>query len=396
MPIELAPPPYMSATGKTETTASSYEMEEEEDIFDLKFNEDAQTQPYLSLGLTPLSQLSPPDTTVQSSGGDSYFFPSMLPPVTPISSVFSMNGTTSSGVGIPVDSPFQLGPGGTMVMPEAYPVAGGPGAGEPLSNARRMGRRGKHEVNSHSQGYAMKLEPVLEQNSLDEPTRDTFGDPLYQRSNANGMGSSSSSAEDPTFALLNSSDINERGDSSRPPPHLRRKVGKRRKSGTRRKLDEDSWDDHDSEDLVMRNGALMQPYDFPVKLSREENSPRQEGRRLRQQLREQELTRQKEKLRLKLLEEEKAHWMQQEQRAAQIVHDYGSTRQRKGEQMISPHSSGLVLEQAMHFEAQAQLQGLRSTGPTSGHNLIRLENNAESLSYNSNSIVNTSNQFSVL
>lgn len=348
-------PPYTAATA-TARTGSSYEMEED-DIFDFKFNDDAHTQPYLSLGLTPLSQLSPPDPGTTSSTGE-YFFPSMPPPVTPLgSSVFSISGSSSSAG--PIDSPFQLG-NGNMMMPEANPVMGD-------SAIRRTGRRSKHEVSMQSQGYAMKLEPVPEQScSLDDSFRDVYSNPL------NTESSSSSSGEDPSYQLLHPEMNNKL------PAHLRRTTGRtRRKSGTRRKTDEE-----EEEIMIWNQGSV----DFPVKLSREENSPRQEGRKLRQQLREQELARQKEKLRQKHLEEEKAHFAHQIQRAAQIAQDYGSTHQRE-DQMMTSHNSGLVLEQAMHFEAQAQL----------------MQNSHLSVPYYSsknegasNYIVNTSNQFSVL
>lgn len=350
-------------------------------MFDFKFYDDAQTQPYLSLGLTPLSQLSPADPGPSSSGtGDSYFFPSMPPPVTPISSVFNMN-EPSSAPGIPVDSPFHIG-APNMVMPEANPV----GSAE---SARRTGRRSKHEVSTHSQVYAMKLEPVPEQSSLDDSFQDVFGNPHNQ-----DMESSSSSAEDSSYLLLNLAEEN----NSKLPPHLRRKMGKRRKSGTRRRLDEEEagWGDDDG--TVMWNKPLREVVgEFPVKLSREDNSPRQEGRRLRQELREQELARQKQKLRLKHLEEEKARLMFQEQRAAQIAHDYGSTRRREisVDQVTSPsHGAGagrLVLEQAMRFEAQAQLLQDLNLSATSS-----TRQSSESMESNKNYIVNTSNQFSVL
>lgn len=369
MTIETAPPPYTSATvtGKT-ASASSYEMEEEDDIFDFKFNDDAHTQPYLSLGLTPLSQLSPGDTGPPSSTGDSYFFPSMPPPVTPISSVFNM---PSSAPGIPVDSPFQFESSG-MVMPEANPV----GSAESANVARRTGRRGKHETSTPSQGYAMKLEPLLED--------DGFGTILNH-----DVESSSSSAEDPSSHLLLSPfDAND----SKLPPHLRRKTGKRRRSGTRRKLEDedDGWGDN--EGIVMWNKSLKD--DTPVKLSREDSSPRQEGRRLRQELREEELARQKETLRQKHLEDEKARLMIQEQRAARIAKDYGSTRQREVnvDQAICPLSSSggrLVLQQAMRFEAQAQLMQDLNISASPVHMHTRQPSDT-------NYIVNTSNQFSVL
>lgn len=346
-------------------------MEEEDDIFEFKFNDDAHTQPYLSLGLTPLSQLSPADPGPPSSNGDSYFFPSMPPPVTPISSVFSMPSSAPSG--IPVDSPFQI-ESGNMVMPEANPVGSVESA---AIVGRRAGRRGKHETSTPSQGYAMKLEPVPEQScSLD----DGF-DPIINHN----AESSSSSAEDPLSHLLSPSD-------AKLPTHLRRKTGMRRKSGTRRIMEDD-----DCEGTIMWNKPLRDVVgDSPVKLSREENSPRQHGRRLRQELREQELERQKQALIQKHLEEEKAHLRFQEQRAAEIARDYGSTRQREVniDQAISPHRHAggrLVLQQAMRFEAQAQLMQDLNLSSSSVSPVYGAKQPDET-----NYIVNTSNQFSVL
>ena len=368
MTVESVPPPYTSGTaitGKT-NSASSYEMDED-DVFDFKFD-DSQTQPYLSLGLTPLSQLSPPDHGPPSSGGDSYFFPSMPPPVTPISSVFSINGS-SSGAGIPVDSPFQLGTG--MVMPEANPAADTGSS----SSRRTAARRNKHDPISHSQGYAMKLEPVMEQScSLDE-----YADPRHM---ANGLESSSSSAEDSSMFLLHPNQA-----ENKLPQHLHRKAGRRRKSGTRRMIENESWD-QDQETSVIRNKAQSDAFDFPVKLSREENSPRQEGKRARQIARNQEIERQKEILRKKYMEDEKTRLMQQEQRAAQIKQDYGSSRRTDPSLALSPRSGGLVMEQAMRYEAQAQL--MQEMQLSSSPNINSSRTSAP------NVIVSTSNQFSVL
>lgn len=352
-------------TGKTEATASSFEMDEDDIFLDFKYD-DAQTQPYLSLGLTPLSQLSPPDPGPTSSVADSYFFPSMPPPVTPISSVFSINGSNSNP-GISVDSPFQI-QGAGMVMPEANPPAG-----EPTSTSRRTGRRNKHETSNHSQpGYAMKLEPVLEAEQSCSLENNVFAGPQI---------SSSSSAEDPNYSLLQSSETL--------PSHLCRKTAKRRKSGTRRKMEEGD----DDESKIIQNSAFLEVIDFPVKLSREENSPRQEGRRLRQKMREEELSRQKEKLRQKQLQEERARLLHHDQRAAKIMQDYGSSQQHKfeGNLSVSSHSNGMVLEQAMRFEAQAQfMKDTESSSPGQNHS-----RQTEPVNSN-NVIVSTSNQFSVL
>ena len=387
------PPPYVSAaTGRSEATASSYEMEED-DIFDFKFD-DAQTQPYLSLGLTPPSQLSPQDPGQTFSGGDSYYFPSMLPPVTPISSVFSINESGSS-VGISVDAdPFSIS-SGSMVMPEANPVA------EPQFNgsSRRtaIGRKSKHDhVNAHSQGYAMKLETVPEQScSLDDSFSDRYSDPLKPRNMTSNMDSSSSSAEE-------SNNLLHRGPSidCELPRHLRRKAaaGKRRKSGTRRVLEEDNWVP-DKEATTFRNRNVAEPLDHPVKLCRDD-SPRTEERNVRKQMREQELERQKEILKRKMMEEERARLTRQDQRAAKIIQDYGATRQHGGrhggELVQSSNPSNLVMQETMRYEAQLQiLKQQDSSSAAKAPQTFSPRRSSEETS-SSNNVIKTSNQFSVL
>lgn len=372
----------LTATGKSEATVSSYEMEEEDD-FDLKFNDEAQTSHYLSLGLTPLSQLSPPDpgtpTGGSSVGGDAYFFPSMPPPVTPISSVFSMSGS-GAGVGIPVDDTLVVSNMG-MVMPDANPMSEAMNSG--VSRRSGGGRKNKHEISSHP---PTKLEPVPEQSCSLDDSFDLFYDSHMPKNANNGLGSSSSSAEDPSSTLLQAPAHPSNNELL--PTHLRRKTGMRRKSGTRRKQEEEEEIELDS--TVLRNRNIPD-FEYPVKLGREENfmnqySPRQEGRRMRSKMREQELLRQKEKLQMKLLEEEHAHLKQQELRAAKIAQDYGATRQREG--ATDPmQNSGLVLEQAMRFEAQAQLF---SSQPKKGNA------SPQHVPHQPDKIIKTSNQFSVL
>lgn len=73
------------------------------------------SQPYLSLGLTPVSQLSP-DPLMSSSTGTSElgFFPSMLPPISPVSSMMNANG------GLPMDDDMtdNQPPLDNLVMPD--------------------------------------------------------------------------------------------------------------------------------------------------------------------------------------------------------------------------------------------------------------------------------------
>ncbi len=349
-------------------------MEEDENL-DLKFNDDSHTQPYLSLGLTPLSQLSPTDLgEAPSSGADSYFFPSMPPPVNPISSVFSLTASSPSH-GIPVDSgsAFNIS-NGVMVMPEANPTASTDsilGGGV----ARRGMRKSKHEVGALSQGYGMKLEPVPEQScSLDDSFGDLgFGNP--PKNIPNGIISSSSSSAEDSSNLLPIKLLKE--------PVLSRKTGKRRKSGTRRRMEE-GWDDGE-EMMVLDNKNVSDPFESPpVRLSLglkntniEASSPRQQGRKVRQEMRDKELIRQKGQLRQKILEEEQSRLMRRDQRAAKIVQDYGSTKQHA--QPDSPYAPGLVLQEAMRYEAQMQLME-----EGTNQNIVP------------NDIVNTSNQFSVL
>ncbi len=73
--------------------------DEEDELIDLRFHEDMISQPYLSLGLTPISQLSP-DPLMSNSTGTSElgFFPSMPPPMSPISSMMN-----SAGISVDVD-----------------------------------------------------------------------------------------------------------------------------------------------------------------------------------------------------------------------------------------------------------------------------------------------------
>ena len=129
----------------------STDYDEDEDEGQLVLPDYDASQAYLSLGLTPLSQLSPDAHTSNDFG----YFPSMPPPVAPsTSSIFSMSTSTSS---LGMDNPFSLHSGGgqsngiidSSTMPDAYP--------------ERRCRKNKYETQPLSQGFPMKLEPVLEQ-----------------------------------------------------------------------------------------------------------------------------------------------------------------------------------------------------------------------------------------
>lgn len=123
--------------------------EDSESLIDLPFHEDMISQPYLSLGLTPLSQLSP--DPVNSIGGDYGFFPSMLPPVSAIAPV--ING------GMQVEE-LEMD---NLVMPEAMPMSYS--VTEPRKLPRRVRDvRGEGMTRAFSNS---KLEPVVEQSSLE-------------------------------------------------------------------------------------------------------------------------------------------------------------------------------------------------------------------------------------
>ena len=127
----------------------STDYDEDEDEGQLVLPNYDASQAYLSLGLTPLSQLSPDAHTSNEFG----YFPSMPPPVAPsTSSIFSSSSSLA------MDNPFSLHSGGgaqlngiidSSMMPDAYP--------------ERRSRKNKYETQPLSQGFPMKLEPVMEQ-----------------------------------------------------------------------------------------------------------------------------------------------------------------------------------------------------------------------------------------
>lgn len=135
--------------------------DDNESLIDLNFSEDIISQPYLSLGLTPLSQLSP-DPLASSSNTELGFFPSMLPPVSPLTSL-------NTGTGISVDTEHSPGHHelDNLVMPDAilsYPV--------PLNDipAKKNRRQPKQTSDFTSNGNVSGnriLGPLIEQRSLE-------------------------------------------------------------------------------------------------------------------------------------------------------------------------------------------------------------------------------------
>ena len=371
--MDHPPPPY-HATGTTITgttmssksgnSTSPYDIEDE--YFDLQFNDDP-TQAYLSLGLTPLSQLSPQDHVGPDSDGNN-FFPSMPPPVMP--SAFNS--------GIPVDSPFNISgsSGNGIVMPDAFPGV----TDQPRKSSGS--RRSRHDHNPLSQGYPIKLAPVPEQS---DPVDDNYSEPYSgQRSRHghrlyNGRGreessSSESNDEASTLMMFPSADLDSGSNSQ-----LQRQGGRRRKSGTRR-ID-NGWSQSSQDAMVFSNEAALRDdipeRDIPPYLA--ESSPRRKGKYLRQQAREEELRRQQELLIRKQEEEERRRILQQEHRAAMIAKDYGSTRYREvdiDQQVQRSQGSSRVLQEAMKFEAMQMMQererGVGSQNSEASNNFERM------------------------
>lgn len=326
---------YHNVTSATSTgrPPTQYEIDEDE-LIDLRFNDDA-TQPYLSLGLTPLSQIdnySPDDLTDNNERLG--FFPSMPPPVSALTSVFSINPA-----GISVDHNIQSPNGGHMVMPDALP----PDTGGSRSRPNSSSRRGKADMSSLSQGYAIKkkLETVPEQStSLEDGYNNSFRRSHNQHGGlTNGIGGTSSSSgsgdhsNDFEQLIFPSADTSI-SIASR---SLQRQKGLRSKPGTRRYSDldsnsQDSNSQRQGSGLVVSNIGVKKPgnedYDHPVKLDRFSSlgSSREEGLYIRSKAREQELIRLKESR--MTLEDDRRIRLLQDQRISKSTHDYGSTRVR--------------------------------------------------------------------
>ena len=326
------PPPYTTTSTTTKSNTGPTTSYEEEDDVDLNFTDDFPSQPYLSLGLTPPSQLSP-----EPNPNDFGFFPSMLPPVSPAASMFPSSG-------IPVDSPFNLSSGqqppAINGMPEAIP-----------SESKR--RRVKHDP--LSQGYGIRLETVPEQSGSVE---DCFSEPYNAMNGRHLFGSNSSdeTRSESTNLLFPSA----HGSGDLAPIHLQRHKGKRRKSGTRRMEHgvEPKRDYGATSETVFSNRAVIEngfDDDIPVKLEREDRSPRRAGKHLRQRQREKELEKQKELLMKRAEEDERQRRLAQKQRIARDL-----SRNHETSVDYGTDSNSIVLKQAAKFDAKAQLMAEQS------------------------------------
>ena len=391
--MDHPPPPYHATgttftgttlTSKSGNSTSPYDIED--DYFDLPFNDDP-TQAYLSLGLTPQSQLSPNDHTGSGSDGNN-FFPSMPPPVMP--SVFNP--------GIPVDSPFNISgsSGGGMVMPDAFPTVT-----DPPRKGSSGSRRSRYD-HPLSQGYPIKLPPVPEQS---DPMEDGLYNGGRQRSrqeifNERDDSSSSSNDLEETSFMFPSADLDTSSSSQ-----LHRQRGLRKKSGIRRV--DNGWSQSSQDGMVISNRSAIGNHrdDVPerdIPLYDRRGSPRQRGKHIRQQARERELQRQREILMRRTAEDERRRILQQEERAAMIAKDYGSTRYREvdiDEQVEKSQGSSRVLQEAMKYEAQMQLMQERSSqGLTPGMNYDRMSQERQRPQRQSSNghIVNTYDQLTTI
>ncbi len=351
---------HTSGTGRS----SPYAEYEEDELIDLQFCEDP-AQAYLSLGLTPLSQIDnfPASNDLLDNGGGSEglgFFPSMPPPVSPMSSVFSLNNT-----GIPVDSPFNINTSSSggergMVMPDAY-------LADTTSSRRSMGsRKGKLDLNAAlSQGYAMTLETVPEQSgSLD--VDNGYGGHIGIITNGNAESSSDSfEGSNERDNLFPSADIGGSNLS------LTRQRGVRKKSGTRRGSDYLAGD----VGMSFLNKDFDGDVDLPVKMDRHGSiSPSSEDKFIRQRAREKiesrELAKQRELQRQRVAEDDRRKRLLQEQRGktGSGGRDYGSTRSREtssnkfqqsgfvsGYQRRLSREGGTTFDQQQRYQREQQL-----------------------------------------
>ncbi len=309
-------------TGASSRT-SPYAEYEEDELIDLQFSEDP-TQAYLSLGLTPLSQIDnyPASNDMLGNGSEGIgFFPSMPPPVTPMSSMFSLNSSHGSSSGIPVDSPFNITSGG-MVMPDALPMDAGV-----TSRRLGVGRKGKQDINPLSQGYAMTLETVPEQSgSLDVDNFNERYIGIITNGNAGSTSSDSFEASDRDNLIFPSADNLS----------LTRQGGRRGKSGVRRSSDHLNGSiDNLNRELVFQNRDIDEDVDMPVRIDRHGSvSPSSDDKFIRQHAREQakgrELSKQRELQRQRLIDDERRRRSLQDPRVQVLSSsDYGATRTRE-------------------------------------------------------------------
>ncbi len=92
----------------------------------------------------------------------------------------------------------------------------------------------------------------------------------------------------------------------------------------------------------------------PVRLT-PSYSPRQEGKVVRQEMKEVEIYRQKELPRKKSKEEEQARLLNRERSMQKIARDYGATRQQASNHEMQHLPFNVVQQEALRIEAQMEL-----------------------------------------
>ena len=352
-----APPPYH---GK-HTSDEYYDNDEEdnESLIDLNF-EDVISQPYLSLGLTPISQLSP--DPMGSSGTDFGFFPSMLPPVSPITSVMHATGISVD----PDDSP----PHQHLVMPDAmlnsYNLA-------PMDSRRKKQSRQDNRMGgTNGQFYGNGvLETLVEHRSLevDDVTNNISGfskgttnshDSLQTRGNRT-VSVSSSEEEDEGSGLF----VFPSADTDSPlAPRKRTKVRRSKRLEPSLDFDDDFTDMYYGRGTALsrmkQNGSTagigygnlpgVSYMDPNFGLDIEPISPNDQFKDRRQQARDRAKAEQKALLIERKKEEDLRKLKNSKLRHDQIAKDYSTFTDHK----TAPRGS--VLQQIARFDAEVELK----------------------------------------
>ena len=327
-------------TSSSMEKSSDYDEDDDEQLVLPDFD---PSQAYLSLGLTPLSQLSP-DTNASSEFG---FFPSMPPPVAPSNSLFS---ASSSGTSLTMDNPFSIHSSGqssgsiidSSMMPDAYPE-------------RR--RRSKHENTLPlSQGFPLKLEPVLEQSPPFTGSELSGKQNGFTSTDESSEESPSPSRDTDQFMFPSAVATPEFSRLSQGRTAMRKRPAK---SGSRENL-------HVTSPQKGPSGGYGSLGVSTRETRRQTLSPSQEAKKKRQQAREVEIARQKEELKKKLEWEESERRRQQELRMARIAKEYGHSRDPTNlhylpastVNALNPHEmtnghgdANAVLREAARFEA---------------------------------------------
>ena len=348
------PPPYHGKHPSDEY----YDDDDEEDnesLIDLNF-EEVISQPYLSLGLTPISQLSP--DPMGSSGTDFGFFPSMLPPVSPITSVMNATGISVD----PDDSP----PHQHLVMPDAmlnsYNLA-------PMDSRRKKQSRQDNRMGgTNGQFYGNGvLETLVEHRSLevDDVTNNISGfskgtsnshETRGNRTNLITTSMSSSEEEEEGLFVFPSADTD-----SPLAPRKRTKVHRSKRQKPPLDFDEDFTDMYYGRGTALsrmkQNGSTgygnlpgVSYMDPNFGLDIEPISPNHQFTDRRQQARDRAKAEQKALLIERKKEEDLRKFKNSKLRHDQIAKDYSTFTDHK----TAPRGS--VLQQIARFDAEVEIQ----------------------------------------